>query len=196
MMPWTLKDNQLFLYRPDLAAIPPVSLPAGYSECPGSESLVPRWVEMLDRVFGKYSLERVRPQLESEYWNPDRVKLVAKGEALAAMSMAWYEPEIWPRSGFVFWVAVEEGHRGLGLGSYVLSRALQHIADDGYIDAVLYTEDSNFAAIRLYLKFGFVPMITGTSAGERERWERGLRALDISESLSTLRTDYDRIIKR
>ena len=111
-MPWKLQDQQIFVHRPDLARIPELILPDGYAECPNPDDLLPAWVGLLNTVFGDYTIDRVRPQLDSDRWDADRVKLVTRTDELVALSMAWHEPALWPYSGFVFWVAVAEAHRG------------------------------------------------------------------------------------
>ena len=189
-MPWKLQDQQIFVHRPTLTDIPELELPAGYIEQPNSDALLNSWVGLLNAVFGGYTIDQVRPQLDSPLWNPDRVKLVSKDDKLVALSMAWHEPELWPQSGFVFWVAVSEPHHGRGLGSFVLSRALQHMAQDGLSDAVTYTKESMLPAVKMYLKCGFRPLVTGTAPDERARWERTFQRLGKPELMSTVRDDY------
>ncbi len=168
-MPWKLEDQQIFVYHADPGHAPERSLPGGYTEQTGTNALVPQWVELLDDVFGGYSVEEIW-QTSSSLWDPTRVKLVAHEGRLVAISMAWHEPRLWPNSGFVYWVAVRDGHRGKGLGSFVLTRALHHIARDGYPDAITWTQTFRLNAVHMYLKQGFVPMLTGTVPDERERW--------------------------
>jgi mycothiol synthase len=170
-MPWKLYDKQVFLLRPDLKNIPELKLPEGYVEVPNSDSLLSEWVSLLDTVFpaGGYTIGRVRAQTESLKWNVDRVKLVARENRIVALSMAWHEPELWPHSGFVYWVAVLPQHRNRGLGTFVLTRTLQHFAEEGLRDVVVTTEEFRLPAIKMYLNSGFVPLITGTAQDERKR---------------------------
>ncbi len=194
-MPWKLQDQQIFVHRPTLTGIPELSLPSGYSEQPNSDARTEAWVGLLNSVFGGFTVDSVRPQINSNRWNSDRVKLVAKDDELVAISMSWHEPELWPHSGFVFWLAVSERHRGRGLGSFVLTRALKHMAQDGLSDAVTYTLESMLPAVQLYLKLGFRPLLTGTVPEERERWLRTFHRLGRPDLISTVRDDYDRIAK-
>jgi len=192
-MPWKLDEQQIFLHRPHLDGLPDVPLPHGYRQLANSDALLPKWVGLLDTVFGGYSIDRVRPNIESDLWDPDRVKLVAKADQIVALCMAWHEPRLWPRSGFVFWVAVVEGHRRRGPGSFVLGQALEHIARDGLRDAVVYTDETRLPAMQMYLKFGFQPLITGTAADERDRWRRTFDQLGRRDLLTTIRDDYARV---
>jgi len=194
-MPWKLYDKQIFLLRPSLKNIPELKLPEGYVEVPNSDSLLSEWVSLLDTIFpaGGYTIDRVRPQVESSKWNVDRVKLVAREKQLVALSLAWHEPALWPHSGFVFWVAVLPEHQNRGLGTFVLTRALQHFAGECLRDAVVTTEEFRLPAIKMYLKIGFVPLITGTARNERKRWQRAFDALGEPELMSKMREDYARI---
>lgn len=194
-MPWKLQDQQIFLYRPTLANIPRFELPAGYIEQPNSDALLDSWVGLLNDVFGGYTIDQVRPQIDSPRWNPEQVKLVAKGNKLVALSMAWFEPELWPQSGFVFWVAVAKPHQGRGLGPFVLARALQYMAHNGLSDAVTYTKESMLPAVKMYLMCGFQPLLTGTTPDERTRWERTFQRLGKPEMMNTVRNDYALIAK-
>ena len=196
-MPWRLWDRQIFLLRPDLRNIPELKLPEGYVELSNCDLLLSEWVSLLDTVFpaGGYTLDRVRPLVESGIWNVDRVKLVAREEQIVALSMAWHEPALWPFSGFVYWVAVLPEHRNLGLGTFVLNRVLQHFASEGLRDAVTYTEEFRLPAIRMYLSSGFVPLITDTARDERERWQRVSDALGKPGLIRTIREDYARIAR-
>ena len=194
-MPWKLWDRQIFVLRPDLRNIPEPELPEGYIEVPNSDSLLNEWVSLLNTVFPDdgYTVARIHHLLESNIWDVDRVKLVAAQEQIVALSMAWHEPELWPHSGFVYWVAVLPGHRDRGLGNFVLTRVLQHFDRDGFRDAVTYTEEFRLPAIRMYLNSGFVPLITGTAQNERQRWQRSFESLGRPELISVIREDYDRI---
>lgn len=194
-MPWKLWDRQIFLLRPDLKNIPELRLPEGYMELPNSDLLLNEWVSLLDTVFpaGGYTLDRVRPLVESGIWNVNRVKLVVKENEIVALSMAWREPALWPFSGFVYWVAALPEHRSLRLGTFALNRVLQHFANEGLRDAVTYTEEFRLPAIRMYLSSGFVPLITGTARDERKRWQRVSDALGKPGLMRTIREDYARI---
>ena len=185
-MPWKLQDQQIFVYRPTLTDIPALELPAGYIEQPNSDALLESWVGLLNAVFGGYTIDQVRPQIESPRWDPGRVKLVAKDDKLVALSMAWHEPELWPQSGFVFWVAVSEPHHGRGLGSFVLTRALKHMARSGLSDAGVYNGKSGTAQ----------SVSGGTEKGARPISERlfylGVSPPNPGRRGTPLRTPYNR----
>ena len=200
-MPWKLKERQILMWRPHLQDIDVVPrLPGGYQELTNTEERLPEWVDLLNAVFGGYTVEGIRRGpgsiLDAPHWDVGRVRLVGKEGRPVAISVAWEERSLWPRSGHVFWVAVLQGHRGRGLGRYVLTRALQHFAEHDYDDAVLYTEEFRIPAIKLYLGLGFEPLITRTVPDERDRWRRAFDAMNRPDLMSTIREDYDRITRR
>jgi ribosomal protein S18 acetylase RimI-like enzyme len=196
-MPWRLGQNQVFMYRPDLRNIPEAHLPPGYQELESDEETLPQWVDVLDQVFGGYSVAELSEGILSEpQWSPERVMLAAKDGRPVAISLAWEERQLWPHSGHVYWVAVLEDHRRRGLGRFVLTRALQYFTAHGYQDAVVYTEHFRGLAINLYLELGFVPLITGTVSDERERWQRALSEIGRPELMAAIRDDYESVAGR
>jgi mycothiol synthase len=192
LTPWKLQDKHVFMQRPHLREVPQPLLPPGYAEVEHTEDLLPQWVSLLDTVFGGYTIDKVRAEnLQAAQWDVRRVKLVAHEGSLVALSMAWHEPALWPHSGFVFWLAVRPEHRRRGLGTFALCRALQHMADEPALrDAVLYTEEYRAPAISLYLKLGFLPLVTHTAPDEPERWQRALTALGRPELTAMIRDTY------
>jgi mycothiol synthase len=59
--------------------------------------------------------------------------------------------------GEVYVLGVAPAGQGLGLGAALLVRGLRHLADRGCPAALLYVDDDNRSAMRLYEKYGFVP---------------------------------------
>ncbi len=191
-MSWTLGEQSVFLHRPGLKGIHRRALPAGYEELRATDELTPRWVELLDSVFGGFSAADP-PLVRSPRWRSDRVKLVAKGGVLVAVCVGWDEPSLWPRSGQVFFTAVAEEHRCRGLGAFVVAQLLMEFDHEGLADAVVDTEVYRLPAIRLYMKLGFEPLITELAQDERWRWHRVFTAMGRPELMSSVRDDYARI---
>lgn len=190
---WRLQEGQIFMLRPDLDNIPDMTLSNGYSVVINTDDMLPDWVELLDKVFAGYTIDRIRYFLDSQQWHSNRVKLIQKDGSLVALSVAWYEVTLWPRSGHVLWVAVLPEHQRKGIGSYLLSQTLHHFSGEGLRDAVVYTDGSRLPAIEMYFKSGFIPLITGTANKEVEGWKRTLTALGRSDVIATIRNDYGRI---
>lgn len=71
-----------------------------------------------------------------------------------------------PFGGEVGWVTAHPDHRGRGLGGVVSAAATARLLQAGYRDVHLYTEDYRPAAIRTYLKLGYVPFWSRFGAPE------------------------------
>jgi mycothiol synthase len=190
---WRLQQGQLFMLRPDLDEISVMTLSLGYFETKNTDDMIPDWLALLNTVFGGYTIDKVSYFVDSPHWCSDRVKLIQKDGSLVALSVAWQEVPLWPKSGNVLWVAVLPKHQKRGLGLYLLSQTLRHFAKEGLRDAVVYTDESRLPAIKMYLNSGFIPLVTGTVSGEMERWKHTLTALGRSDLIATIRNDYARI---
>jgi ribosomal protein S18 acetylase RimI-like enzyme len=69
--------------------------------------------------------------------------------------------------GMIHWVAIEPAYQGRGLAKPLLATALQRLAQD-HQRAFLGTQTTSYRAVGLYLKYGFVPVITTDS--DRRAW--------------------------
>jgi mycothiol synthase len=58
--------------------------------------------------------------------------------------------------GEVYVLGVSPDAQGLGLGAGLLVRGLRHLADRGCPAVLLYVDDDNGSAMRLYARYGFV----------------------------------------
>ena len=61
--------------------------------------------------------------------------------------------------GELGWVAGDKDHAGKGLGAAVCNRAVQRFLSAGYRRIYLQTDDVRLAAVKVYLKMGFVPYL-------------------------------------
>ena len=73
-----------------------------------------------------------------------------------------------PDSGRVHWVAIVPEMQGKGLANPLMTMVLTRLRELGHARANLYTESVRKVAIRLYLKFGFLPEVR--SEKERLAW--------------------------
>jgi ribosomal protein S18 acetylase RimI-like enzyme len=72
----------------------------------------------------------------------------------AAMSHRSAHPDA-RRAGYVWWLGIEEQHRGRGLGRRLLEIALGQMARNGHSQCVLTTRSDNLRAQALYYSMGF-----------------------------------------
>ena len=113
---------------------------------------------------------------EGETWDPAGVErellcdptvravlVVAAGSRLVSTASLQVRPES-PGSGRVRWVATNPGWRRKGLARAVVVGVLKLAAQAGCMDAYLETRTDRLAAIALYMKLGFEPLVA-------EDWE-------------------------
>lgn len=81
-----------------------------------------------------------------------------------------------PFGGRLDWLAVAPDHRGIGLGYIVTAVATNRLIKMGYSNIYVTTDDYRLAAIKTFLKAGFVPNLY--REGMAERWEKVCSLLD------------------
>lgn len=79
---------------------------------------------------------------------------------IVATCMATHDPTwLVPFCGEVGWTAVHPEHQGKGLGNIVVAAVIERFLQAGYTCIHLYTEVWRFAALKMYFKLGFVPLL-------------------------------------
>jgi len=85
------------------------------------------------------------------------------GQAIGTAT-AWFNDNYDGRPcGRVHWLAIVPGSQGRGLAKPLLSAVCNRLRELGHSRTYLITETVRIPAIRLYLKFGFVPVIRDAS---------------------------------
>ncbi len=78
--------------------------------------------------------------------------------ALAASCVAQAKPRLrYPEGGELGWLVTDPAHGGRGLGTLVAALVTNRLADEGYRQAYLLTEDFRLPALSIYLKLGWRP---------------------------------------
>lgn len=101
-----------------------------------------------------------------EYWEqhllPNGFFVIEHDEsgALVAACMASHHPAPrHPRAGNLGWLAADPAHKGKQLGRSVAAAVTARLVAGGYRRIYLETHDHRLAAITLYLKMGWVPLL-------------------------------------
>lgn len=103
---------------------------------------------------------------------PDGILLLteAASGALAATAMGVHNPSpLHPFGGTLSCVAADPDYHGHGLGRVVSAAVTERLLRGGYTDIYLQTDDWRLAAIKTYLRLGWVPFLFQDDMPER--WE-------------------------
>jgi mycothiol synthase len=93
---------------------------------------------------------------------PESWFMVVHGESgeIVATAMGLHDAsELHPFGGELGWVAADPTHAGRGLGMAVSAAVTARLIQAGYRDIHLYTEHWRLAALKTYLKLGYVPFL-------------------------------------
>ena len=97
-----------------------------------------------------------------------------KGEHVGTITSYLHSED---NTGDLHMVAIRTDYRGKGLGKYMNSRALQHIAAKNPVFVHLTTDEWRKAAVRSYLRAGFKPV--KYDVGMIKRWEAELEVVGV-----------------
>ncbi len=91
---------------------------------------------------------------------------------LVASCVAQAKPRVrYPEGGELGWLVADPAHAGRGLGTLVAALVTKRLADEGYEQAYLLTEDFRLPALSIYLKLGWQPNLF------QDDMENGWRAI-------------------
>ncbi len=157
--------------RPDLADLPAV--PAAID--PADPADVDGLARLLTASFGEpWDQARVRRDLLDDPTVTETF-VIRDGGRIVATASARLLPEKYPGAGYLHWVASDPEARGRGIGRAVVLAVLHRFAADGCDGSVLETDDHRLAAIKLYLRLGYVPQYP--EIDHQQRWSLIFRLL-------------------
>jgi len=173
-------EAQLQMVWPErlLSAPPAVQLPPGYAlraYRPGDE---PRFYEVMALAgWPGWDDAKLRPWLARI---PPGSWFMAVHEAsgqIVATAMGLHDhSDTHPFGGELGWVAGDPAHTGKGLGRAVCAAVTGRLIAAGYRNIHLYTEPFRLAALKSYLKLGYIPFLYMPEM--RERWRTICAQLD------------------
>ncbi len=165
----TTENSSLIMKRETMAAIPEYGLPAGYEMRGMSRHDIPSWLS----IWRENEPPETIPDtlFEKEFgagWDliqPRCLLLFDPAGLPIGTVSAWLDDEFeggpWGR---IHWIAVVPGTQGKGLGRGLLSSAMERLKVLGHERCYLLTHFKRHAAIKLYLQFGFKPVLTDDEA--------------------------------
>lgn len=101
---------------------------------------------------GSWTLADLTAREAEPWFDPAGFLLAWRGADLLGFHWTKTHPD---GSGEVYVLGVGPAAQGLGLGGALLAAGLRHLADRGCPLVLLYVDDSNSSALRLYERFGF-----------------------------------------
>lgn len=116
------------------------------------------WVQVNATAFaehaeqGRWTLEDLAAREAEPWFDPTGFFLAWRGTELIGFHWTKVHPD---GPGEVYVLAVAPAAQGLRLGAALLSVGLRHLAARGCPQVLLYVDESNASAMRLYERFGF-----------------------------------------
>ena len=158
--------------RDSLEAMPQYSLPEGFSLrwCrPGDETLW-RSIQLAADSYNHFDEGRFARE-----FGADTVRLQERqcflfspdGEAIGTAT-GWWGQAVAEEIGRVHWVAIVPAFQGRGLSKPLLTAVCERLRALGHERVFLTTSTARIVAIRLYLGYGFEPLVR--SPGEDASW--------------------------
>ena len=116
------------------------------------------WVELNARVFadhpeqGRWSLDDLRDRTAEAWFDPAGFFVARRGPSMVGFHWTKVPDE---STGEVYVVGIDPTERGHGLGKSLTLVGLHHLRDIGLDRAILYVDEDNQSAVRLYKDLGF-----------------------------------------
>lgn len=154
--------------------IPFYSLPEGFSlrsYVPGDEN---SWVELQKCAdkFNKIDLSLFHRAFgcDTEILKQRMLFLLNQEGKIIGTAAAWFDDDYHgEKYGRVHWVAIHPDYQGQGLSKPLMSAVCEKLVKLGHAKAYLTTSSARIPAIKLYLKFGFIPEII--TPDDKKIWE-------------------------
>ena len=89
------------------------------------------------------------------------------GEKVGTATISRYYDEQYGYDATVDWVAIKKEHQGKGLAKPLISKLMKIASDNGHSRLLLHTQTHTWLAAKLYLDFGFEPVIEEEIMGWR-----------------------------
>jgi mycothiol synthase len=116
------------------------------------------WVELNARVFadhpeqGRWSMDDLRDRIAEAWFDPAGFFVARRGPSMVGFHWTKVHDE---STGEVYVVGIDPTERSHGLGKSLTLVGLHHLRDIGLDRAILYVDENNQSAVRLYGGLGF-----------------------------------------
>ena len=119
------------------------------------------WLAVNARAFaqhpeqGSWNQHDLDHRLHADWFDPAGFLLAESGDRLLGYHWTKVHSELDPPAGEVYVLGVDPSAQGIRLGSALLAAGLRYLLDRGLHTVLLYVEQDNPAAVRLYRRAGF-----------------------------------------
>ncbi|MGH3734533.1 MAG: mycothiol synthase [Micromonosporaceae bacterium] len=169
--------------RPLYAPVPAPELPEGYALrpfVPGKDDEA--WVELNNRAFaehpdqGRWTVEDLRVRMAEPWFDPEGFLLAERVADSRVLGFHWTKvhgetsgtaQHAHDPIGEVYVLGVDPDAQGVGLAVPLTLAGLRHLRARGLDQVMLYVDESNEKAVRLYQRQGFVRVITDVAYRRR-----------------------------
>jgi len=156
---------------------PPIEpLPDSYAVRPFSDGDQRAWADLLNRngQLGRWDLQRIEGEREGALLSDGQFFALCQERVVACAGV--YDRQrnkqlCWE----IGWIASEPELAGMGLGRQVATAAVRHALALPKRPIYLLTDDHRLAALKTYLRMGFIPDLSHSSY--LGRWQRIFSAL-------------------
>jgi mycothiol synthase len=165
----------LQLRRPLAEPLPEVRMPPGVrirTFQPGQDEQA--WIGVNARAFshhpeqGSWTVDDLQDRAAESWFDPAGFFLAERDGRLAGFHWTKVHPGD-PPIGEVYVVGVDPGEQGTGLGRALTLTGLHHLRSLGLSHVMLYVDEDNAAAVRLYESLGFTRWNTDVMYGNTRR---------------------------
>jgi len=169
----------LTMLREDLENIPEFDLQAGYTIRPYRPGDEAHWlrIHLLADPENQFKPDTFKQQFGSDarILAQRQFYLLDPAQSVIGTATAWFNEDFdGERIGRVHWVAIVPDSQGRGLSRPLMTTACRRLRELGHNKAYLTTSAARTAAIHLYLRFGFTPLIR--TEVERTAWAQIISA--------------------
>jgi len=104
---------------------------------------------------GNWNYGKLHSRMDEAWFRHERFILCFKEEELAGFIWNKSVKEEFSQVGEIHIIAVSPHHQNCGLGRALVKQSLAMMHEDGFDEAIVYTDETNTVAIRLYESVGF-----------------------------------------
>lgn len=121
------------------------------------------WIELNNRAFATHPDQsnmtpaRLHADMATDWFDADGFRLHERDGQLAGFCWTKRHPSgrSDPAMGEIYVIGIDPDLQGLGLGRQLVRAGLDWLADAGEVIGMLYVDETNTAAVKLYASMGF-----------------------------------------